>query len=1026
MGFLSSLFGIKGSQPKTSTVVQAQKLPEEISPFVKEILGEAQDLYKAEIERGYDPYTGETIAPLTAEEEAAMAGIAGLAGTTTPFLEEAVETYRTGAEKFTPEVAQEYMSPYQRAVTDIEKREAQRTFERETMPRFEASAVAAGGLSGLGTRAGVEAAEIQRGQNILLADIEARGQQKAFEDARLGFEAQKARERQMGQDVSKIGPAMLQAGLAEQGAVQTVGEQKRALGQSALDEAYYRFLEEQQFPQKTLSDYSGMVYANPMAGLTTQTDTTTGTPFVPSTGQQIMGMGLAGLNVFGMGGGFSPGGFDASKIWGNKEGGPVIGRKKGSGEGEWTWVQTETGWKPQRLLTSTGADQLDDEDDEDDEKPAKGEDAETPQGVPTMPNQLVGMPINLAPSYIPGSATVQPVTLEVENELQREAYDKRQFDRELQNMLRSRQPDRPTFGLPGSKPPPPDPIRVMTSPKQEREQDLAMQKAVMEAAARNYITQGFTAGVGSEEGIPGSFTTIDGAAVDTIGAFKYGGGLSQLANGGPVVYRQTQGPVFRGRAGMGGGRPQPMVHGYPASQALAGPPSLRGGHPSMRAAHKQQLAAYNKMQQNIMGKQKKQPSMFLGPAQPFGLSGLPLGVSPGHPSQAPVGGAGAGGGAGGDIDVTSQITDISRIVEPAVAKRALRDLSLKPFGERIDIETARIKETPGYNAKQRTKAFEDYQKTIKATQTRMNKRRKGSEEKFDKSDEELANNFYTAYEEAIKSGNNADLIAGAMDEANQRQIKAGGSSIATWLTDVLNLGTKGIGGRREKIKEDMKELLKFQYQDKKSDADKKRQRELQNINREALQESKNTIDKYGFTKELAALDRDVQQRALTMIAAKRAESTGELVAAQVWAQIVKALDDIDSSTAGKLLDKSAVPYMKQIDSRIAFSQGWFFDDETGKVMASKNTDLNKKDKAKLVDLQNQMYKEFYVNTGGLTSNASYNRAMDKISPLFNQLGTGRPQGVPSNAQQGTYQGQTIWIIDKDTAYDSTGKLIKIT
>ena len=55
MGFLSSLFGIKGSQPKTSTVVQAQKLPEEISPFVKEILGEAQDLYKAEIERGYDP-----------------------------------------------------------------------------------------------------------------------------------------------------------------------------------------------------------------------------------------------------------------------------------------------------------------------------------------------------------------------------------------------------------------------------------------------------------------------------------------------------------------------------------------------------------------------------------------------------------------------------------------------------------------------------------------------------------------------------------------------------------------------------------------------------------------------------------------------------------------------------------------------------------------------------------------------------------------------------------------------------------
>jgi len=40
MGFLSSLFGIKGSQPKTSTVVQAQQLPKEISPFVTEILKE--------------------------------------------------------------------------------------------------------------------------------------------------------------------------------------------------------------------------------------------------------------------------------------------------------------------------------------------------------------------------------------------------------------------------------------------------------------------------------------------------------------------------------------------------------------------------------------------------------------------------------------------------------------------------------------------------------------------------------------------------------------------------------------------------------------------------------------------------------------------------------------------------------------------------------------------------------------------------------------------------------------------------
>ena len=155
MGFLSSLFGVGSRTPKTETVVQAQKLPEEISPFVKEILKEAQDLYKGEIGRGYDPYTGQMIAPLTGDELQAMEGISGLVGTTKPYIEEALDIQREGAEKFTPETAKEYMSPYQRAVTDIEKREAQTAFERTARPAFEKRAVDAGGMSGLGTRAGV-------------------------------------------------------------------------------------------------------------------------------------------------------------------------------------------------------------------------------------------------------------------------------------------------------------------------------------------------------------------------------------------------------------------------------------------------------------------------------------------------------------------------------------------------------------------------------------------------------------------------------------------------------------------------------------------------------------------------------------------------------------------------------------------------------------------------------------------------------------------------------------------------------
>ena len=343
MGFLSSLFGVGSRTPSQKTVVQAQKIPEELAPFVKEILGEAQQLYQGDIERGYDPYTGQTIAPFTSEELASQEALKGLAGTTQPFLEEALQTYRSGAEKFTPETAQEYMSPYQRAVTDIEKREAQTQFERTTLPRFEASAVAAGGLSGLGTRAGVEAAELQRGQSQLLADIEAKGLQSAFQNAQQQFAQQKARERTAAGDIGRQGPAFFQAGLAEAGVQQQVGEQKRQLGQSALDEAYARFLEERDFPKQTLAEYSGTVYANPYARSPSYTQTTSGLPGAPSMGQQLLGLGLQGLNIYGAGTaggtqGFNWGaagkGMGVMKAKGGRLSGlsglPVVRRKSGS------------------------------------------------------------------------------------------------------------------------------------------------------------------------------------------------------------------------------------------------------------------------------------------------------------------------------------------------------------------------------------------------------------------------------------------------------------------------------------------------------------------------------------------------------------------------------------------------------------------------------------------------------------------------------------------------------------------------
>ena len=311
MGFFSSLFGSKRSSEPSSTVVQAQSIPKEVAPYLKEVLEGYQDLYQNQLERGYQEYGGETIAPLTSAQESALSGLEGLRGTTQPMYETAAQKAVGAGQQFTPEAAQQYMSPYQQAVTDVELREAQRRFEGTVLPKLEAQAVNQGAMSGLGSRAGIEMAEAQRSQNQLLADIQSKGQQKAFEAASKQFEAERGRERLVGQDLSQLAGQGLTSQITELGAQKAVGEERQQLGQLNLDEAYRKYLEKQEFPETALTTYSGGVYGNPMSR-TFDTNTTSFNA-QPSTGQSLLSLGLSGLGMYGMG----------KKIYNSKEGGYV-------------------------------------------------------------------------------------------------------------------------------------------------------------------------------------------------------------------------------------------------------------------------------------------------------------------------------------------------------------------------------------------------------------------------------------------------------------------------------------------------------------------------------------------------------------------------------------------------------------------------------------------------------------------------------------------------------------------------------
>ena len=304
MGFLSSLFGSSKSQPQTTVVQQTPTLPPEIAPKVQEIADEAKRLYDERVAEGYVPFEGATIAPFTQQELDAQRGIEGLVGLSAPLQQEALGITRQQGEQFTGDVAQQYMNPYQQAVIDIEKRKAQEDFESRILPQFEKQAVSAGGMSGLGSRAGVQAALLGEAQAERLGDIQARGLQQAFIQGRQEFGAQKAREAGQAAQLAKAGPAMFASGLAEQGALAGVGEQRRELAQEALDEAYFRFLEERGEPQAALAEYSGTVYANPLNTIPAiNKQTTVPGQQGPSMGSQLLGLGLNAASMY-YGGGF--------------------------------------------------------------------------------------------------------------------------------------------------------------------------------------------------------------------------------------------------------------------------------------------------------------------------------------------------------------------------------------------------------------------------------------------------------------------------------------------------------------------------------------------------------------------------------------------------------------------------------------------------------------------------------------------------------------------------------------------------
>lgn len=141
------------------------------------------------------------------------------------------------ARQFSSAEAGTYMSPYMQNVVDVQKQQARLDFDRSQAGR-DAAAVQAGAFGGSRQAVAQSLAEEALGRQM--GDIQAMGQQQAFEQAQQQFERDRAaQERQLGMEVGEFG--RVQSGLAsEQGRVDALRLQEQSQREFRQADEYAR------------------------------------------------------------------------------------------------------------------------------------------------------------------------------------------------------------------------------------------------------------------------------------------------------------------------------------------------------------------------------------------------------------------------------------------------------------------------------------------------------------------------------------------------------------------------------------------------------------------------------------------------------------------------------------------------------------------------------------------------------------------------------------------------------------------
>tara|TARA_R110000868_G_scaffold9478_11_gene47109 strand:- start:257 stop:1114 length:858 start_codon:yes stop_codon:yes gene_type:complete len=282
---------------QTSNVTQTtytSRIPKALEPQATKLVGQAEALSDIN-QNPYVAYGGQEVAGYNPLQTQALEGISGLAPSAQ--IDQATGLAGLASQQnFTGANVGQYMSPYMQNVVDRQQQGAIRDYSRQ-LPGLASLSTQAGGLGG--TRQALMQSEMQRGLQDRLYDIQATGQQSAYDNAQKQYNQYIQDQLASAGLLGRLGEMQFGQSAQALNMQDKAGKDLQGFEQRGLDVAKNNFKEQQRYPFEMLSWYNNILRGLPMS----QTGSTVyqQTPS-PSTLGQVANLGLGVGSLMGGGG----------------------------------------------------------------------------------------------------------------------------------------------------------------------------------------------------------------------------------------------------------------------------------------------------------------------------------------------------------------------------------------------------------------------------------------------------------------------------------------------------------------------------------------------------------------------------------------------------------------------------------------------------------------------------------------------------------------------------------------------------